>query len=781
MPNDETPDSQGESNPILKRVTGKKRGPKASVKKNPKSKIANSKTSELGSAGKYTTYENGQLKDDVEFRSKIRAIRMSSMEANQKTSGLLNDGGLGYADILDSQNIGMYSYEFPVDALELPSSRAEELRFYRLAYDRDPIVSSGIDLHTEIPLSKVVLEKPKCSVEDFADYVNDYFQRLVNDTKLFQTFIEATREYFILGEAFLYIKQPENDPEEPSKEAKKIIEKDKQGGAPVAPLLESEGASLSDNSESIMEWVQPGKRSSLLKKASHSIQEMKKVGISFVPGEDISLVKEEIQKLSNLLKLAAPGDPPLEAPPSEPDVDMPTDDGAPMGEEGMQDVDLPPMSGGGGGGGMPPMPDSEGGGSEVSQALQIGGDIKSQRELMEMKHYLKLLEKKEELLGKLKELKEERKEEVEIFEHLVNTEYEGFVNIQLIPPEQIEISNEGGLDEGPQIFYKPPENQKASYLESEDVDTEVKDLLTSEGKIPLNQDPFKGSYILHFARKKAGYELHGRSILQRCMRTIIYREKLRQVQSTLASRNMTPKTVVVAPGINLGELNALRAHIDEAKADPDYTVCLNYEMTWNEIGSEGRLLTLDGEYQHTNSDLAIGLGFSPEILIGEGLYGGNRIQLEIMNTRYLQFREVISDLIENQLFKPISMKMGFYETDKYGRPRWIYPKVSFSRMALRDSGDVYDMLFNMHSRGSIPVSIILEFLNIDPETCKRQLEDDLFTVNDSKMNEALSALYNTISQDLAKRTNVMKRVTEGLTLDEIDPDVNEIEGSGEGM
>jgi hypothetical protein len=53
------------------------------------------------------------------------------------------DSGVGYADIADSNNIGYYSYEFPVDALELPASRAEELRFYRLAYDRDPIVGQG--------------------------------------------------------------------------------------------------------------------------------------------------------------------------------------------------------------------------------------------------------------------------------------------------------------------------------------------------------------------------------------------------------------------------------------------------------------------------------------------------------------------------------------------------------------------------------------------------------------------------------------------------------------
>jgi hypothetical protein len=255
------------------------------------------------------------------------------------------------------------------------------------------------------------------------------------------------------------------------------------------------------------------------------------------------------------------------------------------------------------------------------------------------------------------------------------------------------------------------------------------------------------------------------------------------VQVTIASRNMTPKSLVIAPDIPAIEVQALRAHIDEAKADPDYTIVVNYDCQWQEIGSEGRLLSLDSEWQHTNSDLAIGLGLSPEILIGEGLYSGSKVQLELMNTRYMQFRDVISTLVEEQIFKPLAMKKGFYEIDKYGRPRWIYPKVSFSRMALRDSGDLYDMLYNLYSKGSIPVSIILDFLNIDPETVKRQLEADMFTVNDSKFNDLLITIYNSVGEQIVNRSDIVKRLMRGLQLDEVDAEVQDqdVEGSGEGM
>jgi hypothetical protein len=777
------------------------------------------------SVGRYTTMtEDGKLADDVAYRSKLRNIQSNALNLNiggSKTAALFGDGGLGMADIADSQNIGYNSFEFPVDALEMPQSRPEEIRYYRIAYDRDPIVGRAIDMHTELPLSKMVLEKPKCSSEEFADFIFDFFQGLVTNTKMMQVFIQAVREYWTFGEAFIFVEDL-NDVD-PCPEAKKTLNKGKNPqGSEIGK--ESENAPLGGTADRILDFMQPEKRASWARKRSTVLEELKQAGISFDFYEDakataVEIVKKKasIAKTAKILSrnnaedsypisiTAAPGDAAPAGAAPEAGAGVPPDaaamgadpaagaEGAPLGEEGLGDVagmggDLggdaggfaPPMGGGGGGGmGLSTPAGSSG---DVKDAIAMGSSISAQRELMEMKHYLKLLEKKKQLLEELKEIRENKREELELFSHIANADYEGFDRIKVLPPEQIEMSLEGNMTDGATIYYKPPAKQKEVYLQDPDVPSEVKDKIQQEGKIPLNQDPFEGSYVIHFARKKSEYELHGRSLLQRCMPTIIYRSKLRQVQSTIASRNMTPKSLIVAPDVAPSELMNLRAHIDEAKADPDYSVVVNYECRWDEIGSEGRLLSLDAEWNHTNSDLAIGLALSPELLIGEGMYSGNRIQLEIMNVSYLQFRDVMTGIIEDQIFKPIAMKKGFYEMDKYGRPRWIYPKVSFSRMALRDSGDLYDMLFNLYAKGSLPVDIIYEFLNLDPEDCKRKIEDSLFTVTDSKFNEMLSNIYGSVGDWLMTNTDLGKRLTKGLTLNEVENDDDEgPEGSGEGM
>jgi hypothetical protein len=62
-------------------------------------------------------------------------------------------------------------------------------------------------------------------------------------------------------------------------------------------------------------------------------------------------------------------------------------------------------------------------------------------------------------------------------------------------------------------------------------------------------------------------------------------------------------------------------------------------------------------------------------------------------------------------------------------------------------------------------------LNIDSEDCKRKIEESLFTVMDSKFNEMLSTIYNSVGDWLMTNTDLGKRITSGLTLNEVDKEI----------
>jgi hypothetical protein len=256
----------------------------------------------------------------------------------------------------------------------------------------------------------------------------------------------------------------------------------------------------------------------------------------------------------------------------------------------------------------------------------------------------------------------------------------------------------------------------------------------------------------------------GFSRTSNCLRTLYYREKLRQAQTQIASRAMTPKRIVWAEDISEVDVDNLREQVDMALVDPDYSIVVNYEVHWEEMGSKDRLLDLTSEYEQTERRLRTGLGVTESLLSGETLYSGDRLKLEVINQRYLFLREILQEYVEEYLFKPVARRKGFVEEDEWGEEVVLYPSLSFTRLPLRDSQDTYDALFNLYSKGSISIDLILEMFNIDPYDTRQKLERDLFTVNDATFNEVIRGIYGAVGNAIAENTNVADKIRDYLGL-----------------
>jgi intein/homing endonuclease len=249
-----------------------------------------------------------------------------------------------------------------------------------------------------------------------------------------------------------------------------------------------------------------------------------------------------------------------------------------------------------------------------------------------------------------------------------------------------------------------------------------------------------------------------------CLRLLYYKEKLRQAQTQIASRAMTPKRLVWADDISLADLDELREQVDLSLVDPDYSIVTNYELHWEEMGSKDRLLDLSGEYELVNKELYSGLGVTESLLSGETLYSGDRLKLEVINTRYMFLREILQEYVEEYLFKPVARRKGFVEKNEWGEEVVLYPRLSFTRLPLRDSQDTFDALLNLYQKGSIPVETILELFNLDSEDIKSKLDQDRYTGNDATFNEVLRGIYGGVADKLIESTDVVDRIQKGLGL-----------------
>lgn len=408
----------------------------------------------------------------------------------------------------------------------------------------------------------------------------------------------------------------------------------------------------------------------------------------------------------------------------------------------------------------------------------------------------------EENEEKVKELKEKGKIEAErlykefgIIDRDPN--YKGWRKLIILPPDQVRIRKIPLSDDCIIEYIPDPETRKnilsaqqgglgSLSIEEEKVISKIpKDLvqaLQNSGSIPLDTDPYSGSYVYHLARKKSQYETLGVSILERCINTLLLQDKLRQAQTQIASRHMTPIRIVWGESLSDFDVEALREQVDLALVDPDYSIVTNYEVHWEEMGSNGRLLELSSEYDHIENSLFAGLGVTRELLTGEGTYAGNRVTLEILNTQYLLFRALLQEYVEDYLFKPVAKKKGFVEKDKYGRERLLYPKLSFTRLAIKDNDSFFDQAMQLYNKGSISIDVILDTLNIDPVVTKKKIEADLFTTNDFAFNQLMSNIYTAVAQVLVERYDIAGKLAEYLKLEELSqPAAPEGGGTGGGI
>jgi hypothetical protein len=358
--------------------------------------------------------------------------------------------------------------------------------------------------------------------------------------------------------------------------------------------------------------------------------------------------------------------------------------------------------------------------------------------------------------------------------------YQGWSNLIVLPIDQVKVTTYSFTDKM-KVELIPAERDRALLEQAkagdefaqemiEEIPEEVR-LHMEQGKlIPLGTNADEGSFVYYLAGRRGAGEDLGQSILDRVLRTLIYREKLRQAQTQIASRAMTPKRVVWGDKISELDVMDLREQVDLSLVDPDYSIVANYEVHWEEMGSKDRLLDLSSEYEITDKQLYAGLGVTESLLSGEALYSGDRLKLEVINTRYLFLREMLQEYVENHLFKPVARRKGFIEKNQWGGEVVVYPRLSFTRLPLRDSQDTYDALFNLYNKGSIDISLILEMFNIDPDDTRVKLEKDLFTVNDALFNEVMRGIYGAVGQELISKTDVTDRIIQTLGLKKVEPE-----------
>ncbi len=367
--------------------------------------------------------------------------------------------------------------------------------------------------------------------------------------------------------------------------------------------------------------------------------------------------------------------------------------------------------------------------------------------------------------------------------HEWNDKQKSWDNIQILPPEEVAVfhmpfSNRCRIEYRPERMIQiiaelaeAPDADVENPIISEifkNIPKEIVNMVKKEGCIVMDNDPNSGSFCTHLARRKTSYMDLGASILERVFVPLLQKEHFRYTQLGLASRNMTPKNKISAPSLNPDELADLRAQVDLSYLDPEFSIVTNYEWDWQQMGAEGRLLDLTSENESIENQIFAGLGVTRELLTGEGVYSGTKITVEILNTMFLITREILQNYVERQLFRPVCEAHGWFDEDKHGFKKYWYPKLGFNRLSIRDNQEVFDSLFQLYQKGSLPVDIIYELFNLNSDEIHDKIYSDLFTVKDPVFNRVVEEASQAAGIALAEKTDIVKRLAKYLRLNATD-------------
>jgi len=119
--------------------------------------------------------------------------------------------GRGMGDIIDSSP-SFYDPYFEPSTLILPRNLLEINSWCRYFYKYDPYVATAIDMHAELPLSKMRLQPPKSKDKRKAHVILEHYEKMigVDGIDLYNKLLQIGVEFYKLGNVYPYLQL--NDP-----------------------------------------------------------------------------------------------------------------------------------------------------------------------------------------------------------------------------------------------------------------------------------------------------------------------------------------------------------------------------------------------------------------------------------------------------------------------------------------------------------------------------------------------------------------------------------------
>jgi len=284
--------------------------------------------------------------------------------------------------------------------------------------------------------------------------------------------------------------------------------------------------------------------------------------------------------------------------------------------------------------------------------------------------------------------------------------------------------------------------------------------------------------VTHVARRSNPYDVRGTSIIERAYRLLMYEDKLREAQITIADNFIYPLKIFKLGDPQKGWIpkeshqKALAQMLQQAQMDPHFSLIYHYGLQVEYITVADKVMRLDKEWDEINKKKMIALGVSQEFMTGSSSYASANVGLQTQLARYKAKRDLFEErFIKDKFFKGLAEKNQWYSRDKKEivgqyrvkrsdaelKERLMIPRIVWhKKLMLRDDQSYLNFLNNVYANGKGPLSTITFFMSMGLD-----LEDEL---RNKKKEEEVEARIGMYLRPQEKQQNITAKLKNKLRL-----------------
>lgn len=289
--------------------------------------------------------------------------------------------------------------------------------------------------------------------------------------------------------------------------------------------------------------------------------------------------------------------------------------------------------------------------------------------------------------------------------------------------------------------------------------------------VSQNKRLLLSNFSTHMIRHKSRWsDLRGTAILLRCLKSLLYSDKLRESQYSIADGHINPKWIwklgaqgdLATGGYMPSEedLTAFRDLLIESSNDPIFTIITHYAVNVDAVGLNGKLLSLKQEYDQVKEDILVAMFSNEAVTTGLGPnFATASVAFRAMMSRYVPIRAKVERYLYHKIFAPVAYANKFYkrkQADIAHRVRTgdedsnelIIPQIDWrSKSNLLDDGTAKSIISSAVNSGRLPMKILTEALDLDYEEVRNYLYREQGSVFDPVARKARETMGTKVEDE----------------------------------